>query len=113
MAACERVAYFRGELRRNTERLAELGVALKVINGGAGQPDPTLLEAPRVRSRAALIPRTLERERSRSVLDVGCDDLASVAELPIADYMGIDIAETVIEANAGRHPAGSFCPKIS
>jgi hypothetical protein len=56
----------------------------------------------------ALIRRTLERERSRSVLDIGCGDLASVAELPIADYTGIDIAETVIEANAGRRPDWKF-----
>jgi len=58
--------------------------------------------------KAALIRRTLERERSRSVLDIGCGDLASVAELPIADYMGIDIAEMVIEANAGRRPGWKF-----
>jgi hypothetical protein len=50
--------------------------------------------------KTALIQRTLEREGTRSVLDVGCGDLACAEKLPIADYTGIDIAETVIKANA-------------
>jgi hypothetical protein len=58
--------------------------------------------------KAALIRRTLERERSRSVLDIGCGDLASVVDLAIADYTGIDIAHTVIEANACRRPGWKF-----
>jgi hypothetical protein len=58
--------------------------------------------------KAALIQHTLEREHSCSVLDIGCGDLASVAELPLADYTGIDIAETVIKANAVRRPNWKF-----
>ena len=58
--------------------------------------------------KTALIRHTLEREYSSSVLDIGCGDLASVAELPLADYTGIDIAETVIEANAVRRPSWKF-----
>ena len=58
--------------------------------------------------KTALIRHTLEREHSGSVLDIGCGDLASVAELPLADYTGIDIAETVIEANAVRRPSWKF-----
>jgi hypothetical protein len=62
--------------------------------------------------KTALIRHTLERERSHSVLDIGCGDLASVEELPITDYTGIDIAETVIKANAARRSwkffAGDF-----
>ena len=58
--------------------------------------------------KTALIQHTLEREHSGSVLDIGCGDLASVAELPLADYTGIDIAETVIEANTVRRPSWKF-----
>jgi len=58
--------------------------------------------------KTALIRHTLEREHSGSVLDIGCGDLASVAALPLADYTGIDIAETVIEANAVRRPSWKF-----
>jgi Methyltransferase domain len=58
--------------------------------------------------KTALIRHTLERERSHSVLDVGCGDLASVVELPITDYTGIDIAETVIKANAARRRSWKF-----
>jgi hypothetical protein len=58
--------------------------------------------------KTALIRQTLERECSRSVLDIGCGDLATVGELPITDYTGIDIAATVIKANAARHPSWKF-----
>ena len=58
--------------------------------------------------KTALIQHILEREHSGSVLDIGCGDLASVAELPLADYTGIDIAETVIKANTVRRPSWKF-----
>jgi hypothetical protein len=72
------------------------------LGSGLGSRD-----APRA-LKTALIQHTLEREHRGSVLDIGCGDLASVAELPLADYTGIDIAETVIEANTVRRPSWKF-----
>jgi SAM-dependent methyltransferase len=64
-------------------------------------------EGPRA-LKTKLIRHTLERERSRSVIDIGCGDLATVEELPIVHYTGIDIAEAVIKANISRHRCWKF-----
>jgi hypothetical protein len=58
--------------------------------------------------KESLIQRSIESTGAASILDVGCGDLASVAGLSSATYVGIDISEEVVRANQVKRPDWVF-----
>ena len=58
--------------------------------------------------KESLIRRTMEQFNARTILDVGCGDLASVETLATAGYTGIDISEEVLRANRAKRPDWTF-----
>lgn len=55
-----------------------------------------------------LLTRLVEEVRPATVLDVGCGDLQVGSVLPSSGYLGVDVAEVVVEANRRAFPERTF-----
>ena len=66
-----------------------------------------LWQAPFVRDKLAPLLRRNEIARARRVLDVGCGPGTNAGEFLHAEYVGIDLSESYIDAARQRHP-GTF-----
>jgi SAM-dependent methyltransferase len=58
--------------------------------------------------KESLIRRAIEHFCPSSILDVGCGDLASVEQLQVSQYVGIDISDEVVQANTRKRPDWTF-----
>lgn len=55
-----------------------------------------------------VLAQVVKRYRPKTILDVGCGDLAVGSALPAQGYLGIDVSETVIRLNGDRYPDRRF-----
>lgn len=55
-----------------------------------------------------LVRATIEAFGIRSVLDIGCGDLAALEKLAIDRYVGVDISNVIVERNKQLHPDWQF-----
>jgi len=61
-----------------------------------------------LRLKVDLIRSIVENDQIRTVLDIGCGDIAVVRSLPIGSYFGIDISDVVVERNRQIKPEWRF-----
>jgi SAM-dependent methyltransferase len=75
--------------------------------------DPTKGSGPGSRGdnrdlKNALIRSAIQNYEVSTVLDIGCGDIAVLSSLDIEDYVGVDIAEVIIERNRRLKPGWRF-----
>ena len=58
--------------------------------------------------KATLLKGLLTKFAPKSILDLGCGDLAIIPELQSVDYVGVDISPVVIQENRTRAPWARF-----
>jgi SAM-dependent methyltransferase len=55
-----------------------------------------------------IVRQTIETHKIKSVLDIGCGDLATMGMLEIERYVGIDISDVIVERNRQLRPQWQF-----
>jgi hypothetical protein len=72
-----------------------------------------------LRLKSTLIQSVIAEHDIKTILDIGCGDIAPLRELELGHYLGIDIADVVVEKNKSLKPqwqfvradlAGDYCP---
>jgi SAM-dependent methyltransferase len=61
-----------------------------------------------IQIKGELIRSTIESYGIRSVLDIGCGDLATLGTLDVDRYVGLDISDVIIERNKACRPEWQF-----